>query len=72
MARKLVTSPLMDRAAQNKFVRVTSRLYKKAKDRTRMNGVRAKVRAYARDILPGLMIDRRAPVVLATEDEDFR
>ena len=64
-------SPLMDRAAQNKFVRVTTRLYKKAKEPERMKDVRAKVRAYARNILPGLMIDRRDPLVLATQEEKF-
>jgi hypothetical protein len=28
--------------------------------------------AYCRDVLPGLLIDRRDPVVVATEDEDYQ
>jgi len=57
---------------QNNYVRALTRHYKKSGDRTRTAGVTKKVREYARTILPDLMISRRDPVVLATEDEDYQ
>lgn len=60
----------MSPADQNRFVRAHASLYKKSGDRTRMAAVTRNLRAYARDILPGLMISRRDPVVLATQEEN--
>ncbi|MSU73769.1 hypothetical protein EXS56_01360 [Candidatus Kaiserbacteria bacterium] len=72
MRTDTVTSPLMGPAEQERFVVASTRLYKKTHDRTRTAAVTKKVRAYARDVLPDLMISRLDAVVLATEDEDFQ
>ena len=55
----------------DRYVETTAGLYKKAHSPGRMAAVTASVRAYAEDVLPGLIISRRDHVVLATEDEDY-
>lgn len=63
---------ILDQAAIDQYVAATAGLYKKADNPDRNAAVTASVRAYAENVLPGLMIGRRDPVVLATEDEDFK
>ncbi len=63
---------MMGPAEQNRYVKASTRLYKKSYDRQRMAAVTKKVREYAGNVLPGLIISRRDPVVLATEDEDYQ
>ena len=51
------------------YVAATTRHFKKNGDPHRRDAAEAWVREYATEVLPGLMIDRRDPVVLEAQGE---
>ncbi len=52
------------------YVAATAGLYKKNGDPMKGPAVAAHVREYAETILPGILIDRRDPVVTRAQGED--